>query len=65
MSEVIGLRLKILRSSWVNFDYIWSFVLIVGGLFIFFLNYINLNDEINFGDKDEKSKQKKFQENKS
>ena len=33
--KLIGLR--ILRSSWINFDYIWSFVLIVGGLFIFFV----------------------------
>ena len=32
--KVIGLR--ILRSSWINFDYIWSFVLIIGGIFIFF-----------------------------
>ena len=32
--KVIGLR--ILRTAWVNFDYLWSFVLIVGGLFIFF-----------------------------
>ena len=31
--KLIGLR--ILRTSWINFDYIWSFVLILGGLFIF------------------------------
>ena len=33
--KLIGLR--ILRTSWINFDYIWSFVLIIGGLFIFFV----------------------------
>ena len=33
--KLIGLR--ILRTSWINFDYIWSFVLILGGLFIFFV----------------------------
>ena len=33
--KIIGLR--ILRSTWINFDYIWSFVLIVGGIFVLFL----------------------------
>ena len=32
--KVIGLR--ILRTAWVNFDYLWSYALIIGGLFIFF-----------------------------
>ncbi len=32
--KVIGL--KILRTAWVNFDYLWSYALIIGGLFIFF-----------------------------
>lgn len=32
--KVIGL--KILRTAWVNFDYLWSYALIIGGLFILF-----------------------------
>ncbi|MEE2701771.1 MAG: hypothetical protein VYB18_01865 [Thermodesulfobacteriota bacterium] len=33
--KIIGLR--ILRSAWINFDYIWSFVLIVAGIFVLFV----------------------------
>ena len=33
--KIVGLR--ILRSAWINFDYIWSFVLIVGGVFVLFV----------------------------